>query len=271
MTDRYAVVGNPVAHSKSPQIHAEFARQTKQDLVYTHLLAPIDGFARTVTTFENDGGRGLNITLPFKAEAFQLATECSERAQLAQAVNTLRFDGKKIFGDNTDGLGLVTDIRHNLKFSIKGKRLLLMGAGGAARGVILPLLQEQPAELVVVNRTLGKAKELAQHFSHYGAISACGYADLKDRSFDVVINSTSASLANELPPLTKNVFTSACLAYDMTYGQQTPFLKFAKASGAAMIADGLGMLVEQAAESFFIWRGIRPETAPVLASFKKNS
>lgn len=263
MPDLYAVIGNPVAHSKSPLIHAAFARQTGQDLVYERLLAPKDAFAASVDAFRARGGRGLNVTLPFKGEAFRYATQLSERARAAQAVNTLKFDGELIFGDNTDGAGLVYDLTRNLGCAIAGRRILLLGAGGAARGVIDPLLQQQPAQFVLANRTPDKAQQLAQ--SYHGALEACSYAALAGRQFDLVVNATSASLAGELPPLPPRVYARGALAYDMMYGRgETPFLACARGEGAALLADGLGMLVEQAAESFFIWRGLRPDSVPVL-------
>lgn len=269
MTDRYAVVGNPIAHSKSPLIHAEFARQTGQDISYTALLAPLDGFAASVNEFHADGGKGLNVTVPFKQEAWRLASNLTQRAKLAQAVNTLKFEDGTILGDNTDGAGLVRDITANLGFSIQGKRILLMGAGGAARGVILPLLEQYPALLAIANRTPAKAHELAQQFLPHGDISSGEYASLSGCHFDLVINATSSSLSNELPPLPAAIFSPGSLAYDMMYGKGlTPFLHFAQANGAAQLADGLGMLVEQAAESFFLWRGLRPETKPVMEMLK---
>lgn len=269
MTDRYAVVGNPIAHSKSPLIHAAFARQTGQDLSYTALLAPLDGFAESVREFQASGGKGLNVTVPFKQEAWKLATGLTPRAELAQAVNTLKFDGATILGDNTDGAGLVRDITANLDFSIRGKRILLMGAGGAARGVILPLLEQCPALFAIANRTPAKAHELAQLFLPHGDISSGEYASLAGCHFDLVINATSSSLSGELPPLPASVFSPGSLAYDMMYGKGlTPFLQFAQANGAAQLADGMGMLVEQAAESFFLWRGVRPDTRPVMTMLK---
>jgi shikimate dehydrogenase len=270
MTDRYAVVGNPISHSKSPLIHAEFARATAQDLTYSTLLAPLDGFAATVQQFRAEGGKGLNVTVPFKQEAWRLATQLTERAQLAEAVNTLKFevDGS-ILGDNTDGAGLVRDITENRQFALTGKRVLLMGAGGAARGVILPLLRQQPASLTIANRTPGKAFELARQFAEYGPVEGGDYVRLAGRQFDVVINATSSSLSDQLPPLPPCVFAPGALAYDMMYGKGlTPFLQFAQSDGALHLADGLGMLVEQAAESFLLWRGVRPQTQPVMALLK---
>ena len=262
MPDQYAVIGNPVEHSKSPLIHAAFARQTGQDLVYERLLAPAGAFIATAEAFRGRGGRGLNVTLPFKVEAFGYATELSERARAAQAVNTLSYRAGAIFGDNTDGAGLVTDLLRNREFALAGRRILLLGAGGAARGVIAPLLQQQPAQLVLANRKPDKAQRLAQDFR--GALEAGTYAALAGRQFDLVINATSASLQRQVPPIPA-VFARGALAYDMMYGRgETPFLMFARGEGAALLADGLGMLVEQAAESFFVWRGVRPDSAPVL-------
>lgn len=267
-TDRYAVIGNPIAHSKSPEIHTQFAIQTKQDLHYERLLAPLDGFAATVRSFVAQGGRGLNVTVPFKLEAHALATLLSERARAAGAVNTLKFANGVIEGDNTDGAGLVRDIVNNAGCAIAGKKVLLLGAGGAARGVVLPLLQEQPAELVIANRTQSKAIELAQQFSTVdGNFRASDFAAL-DSPFDIVINATSASLSSDMPNISNVVFAKSALAYDMMYGREpTVFMQFAAQSGA-IARDGLGMLVEQAAESFLFWRGVQPDTASVLARLR---
>jgi shikimate dehydrogenase len=263
MTDRYAVFGHPIAHSKSPQIHAAFARQTGQDMTYEAILAPLDGFEASVAAFIAAGGRGANVTVPFKEQAFKLAGRLSPRAQRAGAVNTLVFDDG-ILGDNTDGAGLVADLTRNLNRALAGQRILLLGAGGAARGVIEPLLEQHPAALVIANRTVSRAQELADLFGH--GIRACGFEDT-DGPFDVIINATAASLAGELPPLPPALFTADTLAYDMMYGRDTPFLAFARAQSAAT-ADGLGMLVEQAAEAFYVWRGVRPDTASVIASLR---
>ncbi|MGV3742225.1 MAG: shikimate dehydrogenase [Burkholderiaceae bacterium] len=267
--DRYAVIGNPIAHSKSPEIHAEFARQTKQNLRYERLLAPLKGFAATVKEFVAQGGRGANVTVPFKLEAHALATVLTERARAAGAVNTLKFGDGRIEGDNTDGVGLVNDIVRNAGFPVAGKRVLLLGAGGAARGVVLPLLMEKPAELVIANRTQSKAHELVQQFSAANAnLRASDFAAL-DTSFDLVINATSASLSADVPDISGAVFGPHTLAYDMMYGKQpTAFMQFSTQHGAAA-RDGLGMLVEQAAESFLFWRGVRPDTAPVLERLRK--
>ena len=261
--DRYVVIGNPIAHSKSPQIHARFAEQTGQQISYERLLAPVDAFEQTVKSFIASGGRGANVTVPFKLDAFRFAHELSPRAQAAGAVNTLHVREGKVFGDNTDGVGLVRDIVEAAGVQLRGKRLLLLGAGGAARGVILPLLAESPARMAIANRTRERAAELAAQFSGAAIpIEACSIENL-NATFDVVINATSASLSSELPPVPDTVFGDHSFVYDMMYAAQpTPFMQLAVRHGAT-VRDGLGMLVEQAAESFFIWRGVRPQTAPV--------
>ena len=268
MTDHYAVFGNPIAHSKSPLIHAAFARQTGQDLDYRAILAPTDGFAQSLHDFIAAGGRGANVTVPFKEEAFRLATRRTPRAELAGAVNTLRFSGDEILGDNTDGVGMMRDITLNLGYPLEGRRVLLLGAGGAARGVIGPLLEARPQTLVIANRTETKAQALAEVFGQLGPISGCGFAELAGQSFDVVIDATSAALGetgNTVPSLPEGIFAAGSLAYSMMYGKgETAFQRFAKAQGAARIAEGLGMLVEQAAEAFHLWRGVRPDVAPVM-------
>lgn len=272
MTDRYAVIGNPVAHSKSPQIHAAFARETGQDLTYEAILAPANGFEQEVRAFITAGGKGMNVTVPFKLDAYRLAATRSARAEAAKAVNTLVFSARGIHGDNTDGLGLVADLGRNLGLGLAGKRILLLGAGGAARGVILPLLEQKPASLTLANRTVEKARALQLEFApSAGAcpVDACGFDELAGRQFDLAINATAASLADEAPALPQGIYAPGSLAYDMVYGKGlTPFLRAARAQGAAHLADGLGMLVEQAAESFFLWRGVRPATAPVLAGLR---
>jgi shikimate dehydrogenase len=266
MPDRYAVFGNPIAHSQSPRIHALFAAQTGQDMSYEALLAPLDGFAAAVRAFVAVGGKGANITVPFKEEAFRLATELTPRARAAGAVNTLSFVDGMIAGDNTDGAGLVRDLKSNLGCDLAGKRILLLGAGGAARGVILPLLEERPAALTIANRTAEKAARLAATFKLEGG----GFDRLAGRSFDLVINATSTGLSDSALPLPATVFapgTMGGLAYEMLYGRETPFMAQARAAGCR-VADGLGMLVEQAAEAFHVWRGVRPATAPVLVALK---
>jgi shikimate dehydrogenase len=265
--DRYAVVGNPIAHSKSPDIHARFAAQTGQALTYERLLAPLDGFAASMREFAAQGGKGANVTVPFKLEAHAMATALTPRAEAAGAVNTLRFDGAGILGDNTDGVGLVTDIQRNAGVALRGRRILLLGAGGAARGVILPLLEAQPAELAIANRTLEKADALARRFGPHGNLRAIRFGDAVER-YDVVINATSASLDADVPPVPPSAFGAGTLAYDMMYGKApTVFMHFAARHGAD-VRDGLGMLVEQAAESFYVWRGVRPETAAVFAALR---
>lgn len=266
--DRYCVFGNPIAHSKSPRIHARFAELTGEPVVYEARLAPLDGFAAAVEAFLAEGGKGCNVTVPFKEEAWRLATVRSERAQKAGAVNTLLLDREgRLCGDNTDGTGLVRDLLQNAGIALAGKRLLLLGAGGAVRGVLGPLLAECPREIVIANRTVEKAAALASLFAGDGAVSARAFAEVAG-SFDVVVNGTSASLQGELPPLPRGVFAPGALAYDMMYGAEpTVFLRWAAAEGART-RDGLGMLVEQAAEAFRLWRGVTPPTAPVLAALR---
>lgn len=269
MSDRYCVIGHPVAHSKSPLIHAAFAAQVGHDLVYERCLAPLDGFAATVRRLAVEGWRGANVTVPFKLEAARLATRLAPRAAAAGAVNTLLFDGAGIVGDNTDGAGLVADIVGNAGVPLAGRRVLLLGAGGAARGALLPLLQQGPATIVIANRTLATAEQLAADFgAHAGRLQVSRFEDL-DGAFDVVVNATSASLAADLPPLPPAVFGAGTLALDMMYGERpTVFMDFAAAHGATA-RDGLGMLVEQAAEAFLLWRGVRPRTAELLASLRQ--
>lgn len=266
------MIGNPVAHSKSPQIHAEFARQTGQDMVYDRLLAPLDAYMATAQQFFRAGGKGLNVTVPFKHEAWNGVGSHAGGALDAEAVNTIKPVGGGLVGYNTDGIGLVTDLERNLGFPIAGKRVLLMGAGGATRGVMRPILETRPERLVVANRTLDKAVSLVSHFRKFadfaaGGMSASPYPDLAGAQFDLVINATSAGLSGEMPPLPAGIFAPGALAYDMVYGRDTPFLALARKSGARAV-DGLGMLVEQAAESFWIWRGIRPQTAAVIKKLR---
>jgi shikimate dehydrogenase len=262
MSDRYALVGNPVGHSKSPRIHAEFARATGQDLDYALIEAPLDGFAQAVEGFRAAGGRGLNVTLPFKQQAFALCTRVSERARLASVANTLVLD--QDLCDNTDGIGLVRDLSENLGFGLKNRSVLLLGAGGAAQGVIGALLEAGARRLVIANRTVGRAKTVAARFA---GTAACGYEALAGESFDLVVNATSAGLSGATPALPPELLSEKTLAYEMVYGRDTPFLAAARRAGAR-VSDGLGMLVEQAAESFFLWRGVRPPTRPILASLR---
>lgn len=271
--DRYAVVGNPIAHSKSPSIHAQFAAATGEPVEYDRLLAPLDGFVEHVQAFRAAGGRGLNVTVPFKLEAHALAHRLSPRAAAAGAVNTLRFDEDGIFGDNTDGFGLVRDIEVNLGVPLKGARVLLLGAGGAARGVVLPMLERNPLEITIVNRTAHKAHALIEQFEDAAREFGCringgGPQAVDAKPYDVIINATAGSLDAALPECDARAFGAGSLAYDMMYGAEpTVFMRHAESLGARA-ADGLGMLVEQAAESFFVWRGVRPDGAPVLADLR---
>jgi len=272
MTDFYAVIGNPIEHSKSPVIHHAFAELTHQDIQYECVLAPLDNFAGTVHTLIAQGFKGANVTVPFKLEAFALAQRLTERAQDAGAVNTLIFTQEGIIGDNTDGVGLVRDITENLGVSIKGKRVLLIGAGGASEGVLHPLLAAQPELLIITNRTLDKALNMVKRVEArdemlYVSVNAHAFDDLAGQQFDIVINATSAGLTDSQLPLPEDVFASGALAYDMMYGRVTPFMAFAHQHGASVV-DGLGMLIEQAAEAFYLWRGVRPDTAPVIEMFK---
>lgn len=267
-TDHYAVVGNPIAHSKSPLIHEAFARQTQQSMSYERVLAPLDGFAATVQELIAKGYKGVNVTVPFKFDAFNVANVVTARAMDAGAANTLIFNNDGVVADNTDGVGLVNDIIKNLHYSFAGKRVLLLGAGGAAEGVLNPLLATKPDLLVIANRTLDKALAMQKKVSakpEYGqsTVRACTFADLQDKQFDIVINATSAGLTDTALPIADTLFAKGCLAYDMMYGRETPFMAQARAAGVAVV-DGLGMLVEQAAEAFHLWRGIRPETKPVI-------
>lgn len=267
MVDRYAVVGNPVAHSKSPLIQEAFARATGQRMRYERLLAPLDGFAETVRTFAEANGFGLNVTIPFKLQAFALARERSTRAQSARACNTLAWRGDHWFGDNTDGAGVVRDLTRNLGETIAGRKLLVLGAGGAARGIAGALLAELPLRLVIANRTHAKAVELAAQFEREGPVRAAPLASLSGQQFDIVVNATSLGLGTSVPEglWPHRLFAPQALAYDLIYADQTtPFLHWARGEGAARAADGLGMLIEQAAESFYLWRGIRPDTGPVF-------
>lgn len=283
MADRYAVIGNPVEHSKSPQIHQAFAAQTGQDIDYSRVLAPLDGFVETVQAMRETGFRGANVTVPFKLEAFlmlqnqilasALADQLTERAHAAGAVNTLILSGESIIGDNTDGVGLVRDIQQNLGLNFQAKRVLLIGAGGAAEGVLHPVLEQQPQLLVIANRSMDKALSMVEKIKvqedfRFVSVNAHAFDDLRGQSFDIVINATSTGLSDTQLPLPPDIFAEGALAYDMMYGRETPFMAFARRHGAAHVADGLGMLVEQAAESFYLWRQIRPTTLPVIAQLR---
>lgn len=265
MSDPYAVIGNPIAQSKSPMIHAMFAAATGQDMVYSKIEGPLGGFKEAVNAFRAAGGRGLNVTAPFKLAAAAYATDLSPSVKLAGAANALRFDGARVWAENFDGIGLVRDVTHNLGVSLKGKRLLMLGAGGAARGALLPFLAQEPLELVIANRTLQKACDLASIGAKQGRVRSSSYAELAGQGFDVVFDATSASLTGELPPVPAAVFAHCSLAYEFVYGKGlTPFLRLAQSAGASQLADGVGMLAEQAAEAFAWWRGVRPDTQAVV-------
>ena len=264
--DSYAVLGNPISHSKSPQIHAAFAKQTNQNMHYEAILAPLDNFKHALQALLDAGYSGANITVPFKFKAFDLCHELTERAKSAGAANTLTFENGRIKGDNTDGVGLVNDITCNLKFALDGARILLVGAGGAAQGVLLPLINANPKSIVIANRTYEKAQQMADKLGVETIVSANTVEGLQG-PFDVIINATSTGLSDIALPISDTVFAKNCLAYEMMYGRETPFMAQARANGA-QVSDGLGMLVEQAAEAFYIWRGVRPQTAPVIAMLK---
>nr|VFK78417.1 MAG: shikimate dehydrogenase [Candidatus Kentron sp. SD] len=271
-TNRYGVMGNPISHSKSPIIHGRFAEQTGQSLIYFAIHVLPGDFARAVADFQAEGGKGLSITLPFKEEARDLVDTLTPRARRADAVNTIRFDesGKK-HGDNTDGIGLIRDLDEN-RMPVSGRRILLLGAGGAARGIIGPLLDTYPREIVVANRTPEKAQELARQFAPDGPVTGCGLVELGSASFDLIINATSASLAGEVPAIADTALRSRGWCYDLMYdaARPTPFVRWGKRHGASRSVDGLGMLVEQAAEAFYLWRGIRPHTRPVIAALRDS-
>jgi shikimate dehydrogenase len=268
MTDRYAVIGNPISHSKSPLIHRLFAEQTGQDMTYETIEAPLNGFADTVLSLRNEGYLGCNVTVPFKFEAYAMCDQHSSRAREAKAVNTLLFRDGEILGTNTDGAGLLTDIEHNLGFNLMWKDALMLGAGGAAAGVVWPLFNAG-CGVVIANRTIEKAQLIADEFTGAGTVYARRYEELSGKNFDLVINATSSGLRDELPPLPDGLFKPGALAYDMMYGRETPFMAYARKQGAAVISDGLGMLVEQAAEAFYLWRNVRPDTKPVLEKLRK--
>lgn len=268
MTDLYAVIGNPIAQSKSPRLHAAFARQLGHDVRYEAILAAPDSFRETVLAFIASGGCGMNVTAPFKLQAFELADELTERARMAEAVNTLKFSAKGILGDNTDGVGLVDDIQDRLGVSLAGRRVLMIGAGGAARGILLPILQSRPADVLVVNRTAARAQALADALASQGPIRGGPLMAAGGEEYDVVIHATSAGLnAGEAPPVDYRVAPDG-LAYDLAYGEDTPFMRQARDQGATRVADGLGMLVGQAAESYRVWRGAMPDVRPVLEQLR---
>ncbi len=271
LPDRYAVMGHPIAHSRSPFIHRRFAAETGEAVAYEAILVEPGGFRDAVEHFRARGGRGLNVTIPFKEEAFALSNRRSARAERAGAANTLWFDDAAVCGDNTDGAGLVRDLTRNLAVDVKGRAVLLLGAGGAARGVIGPLLDERPERLVIANRTAERAVGLARRFEEQGPVRAVAFGTLPADGFDLVVNATAASLAGDLPPLARGALRAGGVAYDMAYAARpTPFVEWAREEGAAVAADGLGMLVEQAAESFRIWRGREPWTGPVIDALRAH-
>jgi shikimate dehydrogenase len=269
--DQYQVLGNPIKHSKSPQIHQQFAANTQQDIAYSAQLVAEGDFEHYVKDFFAQGGKGLNITVPFKQQAFAMAKHPSAAASLAQAANTLWCNEKgEICADNTDGVGMVRDITVNLGGELTAKRILILGAGGAVRGVLEPVLGQKPAQLVIANRTVAKAEQLAQAVGHLGQVTACGFANLSG-SFDWIINGTAASLSGALPPLPDGLLAPQARTYDMMYSaNKTVFSEWAEEQGAISAADGLGMLVEQAAASFSIWRGVQPQTQSVLSWLRQQ-
>lgn len=272
--ERYGVMGHPISHSKSPIIHARFAEQTGQSITYLAIHVLPGGFARAIADFRSEDGKGLSITIPFKEEARELVDALTPRARRANAVNTILFDESgKTVGDNTDGIGLIRDLQENRKMPVSGRRVLLLGAGGGARGIIGPLLDANPHTLVIANRTPEKAKELARRFAQNGPVRGCGLTDLESVSFDLIINATSASLAGEIPTIPDTVLRPNGWCYDLMYdiSQPTAFVRWGEQRGASRAVDGLGMLVEQAAEAFYLWRGARPRTAPVIAALRDSS
>lgn len=273
LPDRYGVMGYPVSHSRSPVIHRLFALQTKQDIQYELLQVSPEKLETAIRQFQRTGGKGLNITVPHKSEVAKLVDHLSERASTAGAVNTLIFNGEEISGDNTDGIGLLRDLRANLGIDLKGANILILGAGGSTRGIVGPLLESQPSSLRIANRTLGKAEALVDHFQTLGPVTACRFDIVPvSETYDLIINATSAGLHGDTPPYPEAAVSANTLCYDLSYGlQPTPFSVWAREHGAAQSVMGWGMLVEQAAESFNIWRGIRPDTAPVLKQMSVNA
>jgi shikimate dehydrogenase len=264
--DRYAVVGHPIAHSRSPQIHRLFAQSTGQDIAYEKLEAPLDGFEDFALGLRDAGYRGLNVTIPFKIDAAKLSDDLTARARLAGAVNTLKFDGEDILGDNTDGVGFVRDIRERLEFKIAGAAILVLGAGGGVRGLVASLLEERPKWIAVANRTHGRAQELADEFG----VEAIRFDEVPAEHFDLIVNGTSSSLNHDAPLIDPETFGDCLLAYDLVYAPAaTPFMCLASGGGARCVSDGLGMLIEQAAESFALWRGMRPDTGAVYREMRR--
>jgi shikimate dehydrogenase len=264
--DKYGVVGNPIAHSRSPEIHQRFALQTRQKLTYERIEIPLDGFEDQALTLRETGYRGLNVTVPFKLDAAKLSDDLTPRARLAGAVNTLKFDEDTILGDNTDGVGFVRDVRERLKFDLSNCSVLVLGAGGAVRGLLGSLLDESPRWLAVANRSHTRAEELSEEFG----VEAIHFDEIPAEHFDLIINGTTTGLNHEAPAIDPETFNDCGLAYDLVYAAEpTPFMQLAKTGGAKQVVDGLGMLIEQAAESFLLWRGVRPETAAVYRDLRE--
>lgn len=264
--DKYGVVGNPIAHSRSPEIHQRFAQQTRQKLTYERIEIPLDGFEDRALALREAGYRGLNVTVPFKLDAAKLADDLTARARLAGAVNTLKFDEDTILGDNTDGIGFVRDVRERLKFNLSDCSVLVLGAGGAVRGLLGSLLDESPRWLAVANRSHTRAEELAEEFG----VEAIHFDEVPAEHFDLIINGTTTGLNHEAPAIDPETFNDCALAYDLVYAAEpTPFMQLAQSGGAKQVVDGLGMLIEQAAESFLLWRGVRPETAAVYRDLRE--
>ncbi|MGE3921112.1 MAG: shikimate dehydrogenase [Gammaproteobacteria bacterium] len=272
MPARYAVFGNPIAHSLSPIIHQLFAKETNQDITYEKILVPLDGFQETVKEFHQNGGQGANVTLPFKEQAYEFANILDSHAKIAGSVNTLLWTEQNIIkGYNTDGLGLIRDLTQNQQFPLANKTILIIGAGGATKGVLTPILEQNPELLVIGNRTYDKAEILAEKWKPFGSCIACPFHALEQYHFDLIINATAASLKGEIPNIPKEIINHQVACYDMVYGQNlTPFLSFAKSCGSTKLMDGLGMLVEQAAESFYLWRQVKPNTQSVLATLRQS-
>ena len=268
--NKYAVIGNPVDHSLSPTIHAQFAKQIGLSMSYKKILAPLDGFSVAAKNFISSGALGFNITVPFKVEAFDLADEYTLNAKTAGAVNTIKVENGTLYGENTDGIGLVNDLCNNLQQSIKGKDILILGAGGATQGILLPLLECQPERILVANRTKTKSLKLAKNFSEYGKVCGFGLDQIKAKPVDIIINATSASLDGKMPEIAPGVAAGA-LCYDLMYGKQTPFMLWARENSALAVTDGLGMLVEQAASAFAFWHGKTPKTKEVLKSLRETT
>jgi len=265
--DHFAVFGNPIEHSLSPMIHTQFAKQTGCNINYKKILATKDGFSQSVQDFIATGGKGFNITVPFKIDALNLADHLTQNAKIAGAINTIKVQNNKLYGENTDGKGLVNDLCNNLSLSLKGKDILILGAGGATQGILLPILKQDPIRVLLANRTKAKAEKLAFDFSKFGKVCGFGMDQIKAKPVDIIINATSASLSGDMPSVSPGVAKGA-FCYDLMYGEKTPFMKWAEQSGASGTSDGLGMLVEQAAEAFHFWHGVMPNTNEVLSSLR---